>query len=305
MFQYILNTVYNRQRLGLDRSVAEHVLLCYAHVRVTRWDLPHVAARAYETMHVTETGTQGAPTIVFLHGVGGWTWRRQTHTLDDYHCVVPDLPGYGQSHTALWVSIADTAQRIGELIQARATNGCAHVVGLSLGAHIALALLAQTPALVDHAVMSGLNVLPVPRSLQLIAHLMQPLTTTTWMLRAQVKALKIGDDVYDEYVETARSLTPDTLRRIGAEAYNVQMPPHLGGVPKPTLIVVGEKEVRLMHRSMSILLRTLSRAQGYIAPGVGHGWNGEAPTLFSDMVRAWINDAPLPTALTPVSPSTM
>jgi pimeloyl-ACP methyl ester carboxylesterase len=257
-------------------------------------------------MHVTEIGTPDAPSIVFLHGggVGGWMWRGQTHALDDYHCLVPDLPGHGQSRTLPWVSIADTAQRTGELIEARATNGRAHVVGLSLGAHVVLALLAQAPALVDHAVLSGLNVLPVPQSLQLIANLMQPLATTSWMLRVQAKALKIGDDVYGEYVETARALAPDTLRRIGAEAYNVQLPPHLGEVLVPTLIAAGEKEVKLVHRSMPILLRTLPHAQGCIAPGAGHGWNGEAPALFSDMVRAWINDVPLPAALTPVSPRT-
>lgn len=253
-------------------------------------------------MYAEETGTPGAPSIVFLHGggVGGWMWRKQTHALHDYHCLVPDLPGHGAIRTLPWVSIGDTAQRVGELILARATNGRAHVVGLSLGAHIVLALLAQAPTLVDHTVMSGLNVLPVPRALQLVAQLMQPLSTTNWMLRAQAKALKIDADVYDEYVETARSLTPGTLQRIGAEAYNVRMPAHLGDVLNPVLIVAGQKEVRLVQRSIPLLLRTLPHAQGYIAPGVGHGWTGEAPALFSDMVRAWITGAPLPAALTPV-----
>jgi hypothetical protein len=28
-----------------------------------------------------------------------------------------------------------------------------------------------------------------------------------------------------------------------------------------------------------------------------HGWNGEQPQLFTDMVRSWINQKPLPSGL--------
>jgi hypothetical protein len=42
----------------------------------------------------------------------------------------------------------------------------------------------------------------------------------------------------------------------------------------------------------------MPNAQGRIAPGLGHGWNVEAPNLFNAMLRAWMTNTPLPKALT-------
>ena len=53
------------------------------------------------SLYVQETGTPGAPTVVFLHGVGtsGWMWEKQIAALTDFHCLNVDLPptaGYGK-----------------------------------------------------------------------------------------------------------------------------------------------------------------------------------------------------------------
>ncbi len=39
------------------------------------------------------------PTILFLHGGGGgrWMWQPQVERLADYHLLIPDLPGHGDS----------------------------------------------------------------------------------------------------------------------------------------------------------------------------------------------------------------
>ena len=65
-------------------------------------------------MHVLETGTSGAPAVVFLHGLitCGWTWQQQAHLLNQYHCLIPDPPSHGHSQHLLWVSIEDTAQQV-------------------------------------------------------------------------------------------------------------------------------------------------------------------------------------------------
>ena len=78
-----------------------------------------------------------------MHGVGtsGWMWARQVAALADFHCLNVDLPGHGRSNRETWVSLADTAAQIAEIIQERATNRRAHIVGLSLGGYVALALL--------------------------------------------------------------------------------------------------------------------------------------------------------------------
>jgi pimeloyl-ACP methyl ester carboxylesterase len=93
--------------------------------------------------------------LVFLHGVGasGWMWARQVAALADFHCLNVDLPGHGRSNRVPWVSLADTAGQIAAIIRTRAANGRAHVVGLSLGGYIALALLERHAEVLDRVVM--------------------------------------------------------------------------------------------------------------------------------------------------------
>ena len=63
------------------------------------------------TLHTTQSGTLGAPSIVFLHGLGmgQWMWTDQIAAFSDYHCINVDLPGHGGSSGIEWVSFAQTA----------------------------------------------------------------------------------------------------------------------------------------------------------------------------------------------------
>ena len=105
-------------------------------------------------LYVNETGNLSAPTIVFLHGGGGagWMWQLQVEALkNDYHLLVPDLPEHGRSAALKPFTIADSVTHIAELIRTRAHGGKAHVVGLSEGAQITVALLGAASEVVDHA----------------------------------------------------------------------------------------------------------------------------------------------------------
>src|SRR3954454_19509371 len=118
------------------------------------------------SLYVSESGTPGAPTIVFMHGAGlsGWMWQAQIDTLQDFHCLNIDLPGHGKSNHIPWISMADTANQVAALIRERATNQKASVVGLSLGAYATTALLAEHSVCVDRAIISGMTAFPLPRA---------------------------------------------------------------------------------------------------------------------------------------------
>src|SRR5215217_7226432 len=97
------------------------------------------------TLLFTASGPASAPTIVFLHGggIGGWMWRKQVAAFEaDYHCLVPTLPEQGQSSTGGEFSLASATQQVAELIHKHAHDGRAHLVGLSLGAQVGVALFA-------------------------------------------------------------------------------------------------------------------------------------------------------------------
>ena len=57
---------------------------------------------AEHAMYVHESGTPGAPAVVLLHGAGasGLMWRDHVARLEDrFHCLAPDLPGFGRATT--------------------------------------------------------------------------------------------------------------------------------------------------------------------------------------------------------------
>lgn len=255
-------------------------------------------------MHVYEVGPVGAPTIIFLHAINtsGWMWGAQVQQLTTYHCLVPDFPGHGQSRAVPWQSLDDTVQQTADLITQRATDGRAHIVGLSLGAYVTLRLLLHAPERIDHAIISGLNVLPFPNPvlMRLMGYLMLPFIKTEFMLRANAKGLHIPDEQYAAYRTSARSMSRSAFLRIGDELMRFHIPAEGALVPCPTLVVAGQNEQPLIRQSIVPLMRILRHGQGWIVPGVGHGWNGEAPELFTRMVESWITDQPLPSELMPL-----
>ncbi|MBN2471780.1 MAG: alpha/beta hydrolase, partial [Anaerolineae bacterium] len=252
-------------------------------------------------LYVHETGTPGAPTVVFLHGVGasGWMWEKQAAALADFHCLAVDLPGHGRSNHEAWVSLADTANQIAEIIPARAAGGRAHVVGLSLGGYIALALLEQHADVLDRVVMSGVTVAPMPNRalLPLQAGLMSALLKRRWFVKMQARSSRLAPDMQAAFTENLLAMSGQAYRRIWKEGAYFHAPASLRYVNTPTLITAGGSESEIITRAVDVLSSLMPNAQGCFAPGLGHGWNVEAPDLFSAMVRAWITGAPLPARL--------
>lgn len=154
---------------------------------------------------VRETGPATAPSVALLHGAGtsGWMWRRVTGLLGDrLHLIVVDLPGHGDSSRRAWVSMADTAAALSELIAARGHGGRAHVVGLSLGGYLAADLAATRPDLVPGAVVSGVNVLPFPhpRLMRIAGRLTGPLLRWPPLIRANGRTLGLPPADLGAYV---------------------------------------------------------------------------------------------------------
>lgn len=257
---------------------------------------------------VEETGTPGAPSLVFLHGIGtsGWMWWQQIAALNDFHCLTVDLPGHGKSNHIPWVSLRDTAQHIADLIQSRATQGIAHVVGLSLGGQIGLMLLEHHAHLLRSALLSGVTAAPMPNRWLLgpQVFLMSLIMRRRWFLDRQARALPLPPQMQTAFIENFLAMSMDTYRRIFEEVASYQAPSALQQVAIPTLITAGGKETRIILDAVDALSRLMPNAHGRTAPGLGHGWNVEAPDLFNAMIRTWISGMPLPNGLNVVHSST-
>jgi len=54
-----------------------------------------------------------------------------------------------------------------------------------------------------------------------------------------------------------------------------------------------------MHAANAALAAYMPQARARVVPGLGHGWIAARPDLHSGMVRAWLEDRPLPDELQP------
>jgi pimeloyl-ACP methyl ester carboxylesterase len=255
-------------------------------------------------LYVQEAGPADAPTILFLHGAGvaGWMWQPQVDDLaQHYHCLVPDLPGHGQSPDASPFTLGNCTAQIADLIRSRAHGGRAHLVGLSMGSSIALQLLAEQPELADHIIVSGPSAGPMPPAYNALTRMMLPFTRYEWMLRQSARSLKLSDELFAAFKQSQQRMTLDILAAIGKEINQFRVPTGLHDVQ--VLAVVGQKEMKLNYQAAQAVLANVPGAVGRIAPNVGHIWNLENPALFNRMARARLNDTLLPDELLPLEPS--
>jgi pimeloyl-ACP methyl ester carboxylesterase len=252
------------------------------------------------SLYTKESGTPGRPSIVFLHGVGAgsWMWQEQVAALVSFHCLNVDLPGHGQSNQIEWVSFADTAQRIAELIRSRATNGRSHIIGLSLGGYIGLVVMNNFRELIDRTIISGVTVEPMPNRVFLKPQVwLMSLMKKPWFGKRQARSLGLSPAMQADYVENLSAMSMQAYDRIMQEASEFNLPTSLREVEIPTLAVAGGNETEIIKQAVHTLAATLPNAQGAFAPGLGHGWNVEDPGLFNAMAQAWLTSTPLPPRL--------
>lgn len=255
-------------------------------------------------LSVETYGDSSHPAIVFLHGAGvsSWMWNEQVEMLKaSYYCITVDLPGNGESHTSEWVSFQETADQIASIIETHAPEGQAHVVGLSLGGYVTLNLLAQHPDLVQSAIISGVTTQPFDKQwlYRPLLTAMIPLVKWDMMIKFNIKMMNLPEDVIPMYHRDSKRTSLIMLRRVYDELMNYRMPESLHDVPHRVLGVAGEHENNMVKDSLQAYQR-IPNGEAYIVDEAHHGWNGEFPSIFTEMIHAWITQEPLPDALKPI-----
>jgi len=255
------------------------------------------------TLYAQETGTAGAQPILFLHPglVSGWMWQEPAKEFADHHCLMPDLPGHGNSNQVEWISFQDTACQIAEVLKERVPGKRAHVIGYSLGAYVTAHLLTAAPELVDHAVICGAAARPLPGSALIMNRLIVRFIKSKFLWNGLARMWGIPTEEHAAFIRIGLSVSQTSYGRINDELANAQLPAGLGSANSPTLIVNGQKEPQVVVQSVGDFLAALPNAKGYLAPQGDHYWGFRNPELFVGIVQAWIKDNPLPQELIPVA----
>jgi pimeloyl-ACP methyl ester carboxylesterase len=243
-------------------------------------------------MHVTEIGDLNGESVVFLHGgnVASWMWGMQLAAVPEFHSIVPDLPGFGESNQEPWRSLADTADQIAALIRDRANSGTAHVVGLSLGAMVGTVLVARHPGLVRSAMLTGAPLNGVHGFTRWMGMAQLRLWGSRSYWKGLARAFRMPEDSVDLFVETGLGIDIPSARRMMTEVYDGPRQ-HLSGLvgsTVPMLVLAGEKEHSSVAASFPEFTSRSTAVTTRIVPGMHHAWNAEDPELFNRIMREWL-----------------
>ena len=241
-------------------------------------------------MYVEESGTPGAPAIVFIHGAGqsGREWRRHMATLAGFHCLAPDLPGFGRSSHLPSASKERIADLVAELIETRVPAKRASVIGISSAGMVIHALLDRHPDRVERAVIDGSPPYDAPRVGRALMRLFMTALSPFIHTRPVLAMFRETHDQAD-----LRLASRPAFRRALEECFTTYA---TIGAPCPTLLVAGGKESRVRPTNAA-LAALMPHAEAWYAPGFDHCWQRKAPDLHIRMVAGWVSGQDLPAEL--------
>lgn len=245
-------------------------------------------------LYFRESRDTTAPLIVFLHGggVSGWMWDKQTDYFQNYHCLVPDLPGHGRN-SGIAFSIIGSAELMINLIDTKAAGKPVILIGFSLGAQVALQILSMRPHSIDYAIINSALVRPIPLANQIIRptiRLTHWLTKLRGFSKLQARQLYISADQFETYYRETCQMSADTLVDILQENMTFQIPENFHRSTAKILVTVGEKERVMMRKSATDIKHSNSNCEAMIIPRIGHGVTLAQPELFHEIVESWIRE---------------
>jgi len=263
------------------------------------------------------SGSETAQTILFLHGggVARWMWDPVVARLQDFHCLAPDLPEHGDSMEIRPFTMQLAAKQAIELVREAAHGGKAVIVGLSEGAQVVVQMLATSPEVFERALVSSALLLPMPSyyrwfySPGLLAWAFRlsipPFRKNEWWMRLNMKySAAIPEAYFPRYRANFQIMNESQFVDIIMENQKFRLPGNLGTVAVPTLVVAGQHEYPVVKESARQLAKSLPNAQAVIIDlGKGasmakeHNWAMNAPDLFAQTVRCFIEGRELPEAL--------
>jgi pimeloyl-ACP methyl ester carboxylesterase len=250
-------------------------------------------------LHYTTSNPSGKSTILLIHGafVSGFNWDLVVPHLTSYHLLIPDLPGHGQSRNITPFSVESSSRLVAALIRKHAVNGRAHIVGHSLGAHVAINLASSYSELVDALFISGFEIYPQAALSRFMPYAMWTENRIQNLIpRPLISWLMDGTDIPHG---DPRTCTMDLCRQIILPMTETTWP---SPWPARTLIVAAGKGGIIPsrdhpHDAVKLMKIGRERNPGTIAvihPAMRHPWNRQAPMLFAETARAWFEEGEIP-----------
>jgi pimeloyl-ACP methyl ester carboxylesterase len=242
---------------------------------------------------------RGAP-LVLLHG--GWSdsreWSRQLEAFsDEFDVVAWDAPGCGGSaDPPVGFGMAGYADAVAGLIESLGLDR-PHLVGVSFGSGLAIAVYERHPGLVRSIVLASAyagwagSLSPdeiATRVDRIRTELRQPPDEWIASYLPSFFAGPVAPDVLDAMVTVMRDVRPAGMLAM-MEAFAAADLRHvLPDIDVPTLLLYGGADMRSPRSVAEAIHAAIPQSELVTLPGVGHSVNLEAPEAFNDEVRRFV-----------------
>jgi pimeloyl-ACP methyl ester carboxylesterase len=244
------------------------------------------------------------PVVVFTHGFVGdaaSTWGHQMNALaGDFTVIGPDLPGAGRSSDPPeGFTAADYADCLAAFL-GRLGVERAHVVGLSFGGIVALALAARHRALPRSLALLGAYAgwrgsLPAADvDVRLAACLRASELTPEGFAAALLPSMfssRAAPSAVAAFGAAVARFHPDGFRTMARASAGADLTGELGGIDVPVLLLWGDQDVRSPVTVGRQLEAGLPSARLEVLPGVGHVSPVEAPEEVSRRLLEFLRGA--------------
>ncbi|MET0486701.1 MAG: alpha/beta fold hydrolase, partial [Candidatus Rokuibacteriota bacterium] len=250
------------------------------------------------TLHHTRRGHSG-PAVVLLHGLGSSCrdWEFQEVALETcYRIIAVDLPGHGNSAPPrAAVTIEDMADEVSALLAALDEEP-AHVVGLSLGACVALRLGLQSPSRVRSLTLVNPFARVQPTGPRDVARLLLRLTmlgvAPMRMVGAHVARGLFPWPEQRALYEAAVTSLGATSRRGYASALRAlaqfDARGQVAAIRRPTLVVAGDRDTMVPLAPKLRLAAAIPSARIVVVPASGHATPYDQPATFNRVLLEFL-----------------
>ena len=226
-----------------------------------------------------------APVMMHLHGFGlsgSYLVPTANELADDYHTLVPDLPGFGRSGKAKALDVPDLAHSAARFLDERGIEKVT-LVGNSMGCPVIFEFAHHYPERLHRAILvspaGGVNNQPLRRAVRQLAH--------------------------DGVREPSRMLTtavPDYLRFGVPSTFRMfhgltQYPSleRLLDLKVPALAVLGDRDPLMPtpDRVREVASQTDNHVLLVVIEGAAHAINFSHPGELANVIRLFMNDKPI------------
>ncbi len=273
-------------------------------------------SKYYKNLAYHEMGNENEKIILFLHSkiVSKWIWTKQMEGYDkyfkDYHCIFVDLPHHGESQSDGKFSINESSDIIIDFLEDLLKNKenenkirlskPVNIVALGIGASIAIEILNKKPELVNHLILSGLEIADRKESKE--SSIINIIGKTkaeylnekpdSFITKAYLRYFGIKKDYYD-FMENDLDMRIQKEKEIAFESLNYTIPNNLNNKildKKEILLAYGNKE-DLSCTYSAIKLKNIFKNARLIEINKGnHLWNLIDSELFNRTIIDFIEN---------------